>query len=496
MTGAVEVCGRGILQVAPEPDTESWGARADHPSPESFTLSRDRPGTHPVYYRADHGRLEWSDALVDFLPPSGAVPVPDPGDLLARIHGAVPAPDATVLPGVRRLTTGTMVRVDPTGVTVTRWRPQLPGTRRSLLRVLGDVLAALEGDYVIAYSGGISSAFTAVSSVKAGREPMLLHADLGLEHGVTALPEIHGLTARRVGVDPYGLLDHHPITGGELAPPMPEVEVPARLVAHLRATAGGRPVVSGGLLRALTSVQLPQVGVGRRGWRLLGCEPFHITGTLRDLAEARELIGRQRVFAPGLGGREIPDSRPVGTPPMPRPPGVSPLPGLTAAGEEAVGPSQIAMMALWKDHLDSLGPVHGSVVAELEENGGGGAVLPALDERVLAAVDALGASRLGRIRRGAFENNLPLSRALAADGVVGARREPPRHWLRLMAAGHLFREREKIIAELGRECAFADLGMVEPRRVADALRDGRELAENALPLLRLVWVDRWLRRRT
>lgn len=56
-------------------------------------------------------------------------------------------------------------------------------------------------------------------------------------------------------------------------------------------------------------------------------------------------------------------------------------------------------------------------------------------------------------------------------------------------------ERRAIAAELASDCALADLGLLDPRPLLRLLRDGQATADSALILLRLIWPDRWLRRR-
>ncbi|MET9513572.1 hypothetical protein [Streptomyces sp. NPDC002994] len=495
--GFAEATRDGIRCTDPSPWADPGGVRIERSSPHVFRLSRESPGSRPVYYRVGYGRIEWGDDLGAFLT-RGRQQAPDPGQLLALIHGTMPSPDATLLPGVQRLAVGTVVRVDSAGVTVTRQRPEPAEPRRGPAEAVGralDALKELKGDYAIAYSGGLASAFLAVSALAAGHRPVLLHADFGGAWGERspAVPApIPGLEIRHVRVDPAELFAHEPVGGHEPVPPLPDTHVPQRLMARLSESCG-LPVVSGGLLKDLASARLPEADPGYRGWRLLGCEPFHITDTLRGLAEARELLSRNVVFSPGLGGREVLDQQPVGKPAPPRPAGAAPLPGLTQAGEEALSSSRHGMLALWKDHLDFLDPVRGRVVAGLEERGAAGSLVPALDPRVIAAVAGLPPEKLGRIHRGAFRNHLPLERAVNKRRVYDICRAPSGHWLRLGAAAHLHRERGRIHGWLEQENALADLGVLDVGRVLAVLRDGRELAEHALPMLRLVWVCQWLR---
>jgi len=493
----VETTATGVRRTGPEPMAHHPGVRIEH-SASSFELVRDHPGTQPVYYRVGYGRLEWGTHLTDYL--GGVVaPGPDLGGLLALIQGAVPAPDSTPVPGGQRLSVGTAVRVDSAGVTVSWRRPALQRAVGGLSQLVAASLGSAGSEFAIAYSGGLASAFVAASAIRAGRRPVLLHADLGPTFHARSLATVPGLEILRNPVDPFELLDHHPITGDEPLPPLPDIEVPRRMLARLAADNSGVPIVSGGLLRTLTSVKLPDVQAGLRGWRLLGCQPFHISGTLRTLAEARELLGKGVVYSPDAQrdeARRVPDAQPVGAPPPPSPTGGATLPGLTATGRQALETAHRGSMALWQEHLESLGPALGRLTAGVEEHGDGGAVLPALDPAVLAAVAAIAPERLGRIRRGMFRTHLPLRRAVADHGIDGVDESSPGFWLRLAAAGYLHREREKIIAELERGCALADLGLIEPAVIARVLRDGRTLAELALPLLRMVWIDRWLRGRS
>lgn len=494
MLGVVEIDANGVRCTDPGIRVESYGVRVER-SASSFELSRVQPSARAVYYRVDCGRLEWGGDLAAFLPDSGR-PVPDAGMLLGLIRGHAAAPDTAAVPGVRRLAVGTTVRVNSVGVTVTRRRPILPERSGGVVEAVGQALGSVGKEYAIAYSGGLSSAFLAVSALTAGHRPVLLHADLGPAFQRLPVAAIPGLEVERVRVDLHELLDHDGITGDELIPPLPDTEVPRRMAARLAGDAG-LPLVSGGLLEDLVSARLPDVNAGARGWRLLGCEPFHIAGTLSTLAEARRLLGKGLVSSSGPGsGPDVPDAQPVGAPPPPSPIGGGDLPGLTEEGRRGFESAHRGAMAVWREHLDFLGPVLGRVVAGLEERGDGGVALPALDSRVLAAVAALPPSKLARIRRGAFCDHLPLHRALAAHGVTGVRRASSAFWLRLAAAAHLHREREKVVAQLERECALADLGLIEPEAIMNSLRDGRDLTDHALPLLRLVWVDRWLRGRS
>lgn len=502
--GIAELSDGFVRYKASEVDAEPSGVRIDQ-SVRSFELRRERPGDIPVYYRVDYGRLEWGADLGAF---SGALapPEPEPGALLAMIHGLSPPPDASPLQGVRRLSVGTAVRLDADGVTVAQRPPELTDRRLGLRESVGAVLASLPNNSAIAYSGGLSSAFVAVCAARAGKRPVLLHADFGQDlAGRIPVAEVPGLAIHRVSVDLSELLDHHRITGAELTPPLPDVDVPRQLMWRL-AGAGGGTVVSGALLKDLLSARLAEAKIGLRGWRLLGAEPFHVSGSLRTLREARKLLASGLVHLSGRhdhghdDARE-PDAQPLAGPPPPTPAGGDGIPGLTSAARDALQSTRRSYQAVWNQHLDELPSVLGRVEAGLVERGlavsgeNGSVAWPALDPGVLAAVAGLPPSKICGLRRGAFRNHLPLRQALAAHGVAGVADTSSGFRLRLAAATHLHRERDKVIAELSRECAFADRGLIDLPTVIGVLRDGPTLAEHALPLLRLVWLDRWLRGR-
>ncbi|MFJ1576661.1 hypothetical protein [Streptomyces sp. NPDC088182] len=481
---------------------------------DGFALSRDEPGGRAVYYRVGHGGLEWSHDPADFLTGRDR-PVPEPGTLLALVHGLAPPPDATPLPGVRRLALGTRVRVEAGGVTVSRRRPVLPSGTTDLTWAVAEVLRRLPEGYGIAYSGGLSSAFLAVAALSAGHRPPLLHADLGLPGRHHVPPPVGNLTVRHIPVDVFELLDHHSVPTGGLLPPLPDLEFPRRLTARLAGAAPGGPLVAGTLLEDLVSAKLPEADRGPRDWRLLTCEPFHLVGTLPSLTEAAGLLeqgvvrsaadgagngtGAGAGTGPGAGAGTVlgttQDAQPVDGPPPPPPLGRRDLPGMTPKGRVALQTVQQASLSVWKDHLDFLGTLLGRADAGMTERVPGdheGLVLPALDPGVLGAVATLPKDRLGRIAGGVFRNHQPLVRAVAGHRVRGLRRASSSFGLRLAAAAYLHRESDKIIAELERECALADLGLIDVAVVTGLLREGPGRADHALPLLRLLWIDRWL----
>ncbi|GCB49302.1 hypothetical protein SNL152K_6636 [Streptomyces sp. NL15-2K] len=490
MRDVVEFTGGRVSRSRPALAAEPLGASGVR-TDAAFELRRDLPGPAPLYYRVGYGRLEWSGDLADFQD-GEPLPPPDPGALLAMALGSAPAPDSTPLPGVHRLATGVTVRLDRDGVRVSRHRPETATTRRTPVRAAGEALDSLSGPYAISYSGGLSSAFVAVGAVRAGHRPPLVHADFGARFGGSALPRIPELRCERVPLDLLELLDHHRITGEEPFPPLPDTEVPRLLTERLGAHTG-LPVVSGGLLDPLMAARLPDASLGPRSWRLLACEPFHVSGTLRSLAEARELFDKGVVHDPDRVAADIPDSQPVSAPAPPSPTGADRVPGLTGKGREAFDAARRGSLAVWREHLEFLPSAIGRADAALTEYGDGGAHLPALDPRVLASVGALPPTRLGRIRGGTFQSHVPMRTAVAAHRVTGVRKSAPRYWLRLAAAEHLHRERSKVIAELEHGSALADMGLIDPTALIGILRDGRDLSAQALILLRMVWLDRWLR---
>ncbi|MGQ4361161.1 hypothetical protein [Streptomyces sp. SAS_272] len=493
MLGVVEMSGGVLRHTAPSVAPAVPGLRAELTG-ASFRLRRERAHSRPVYFRAGYGRLEFGDDLAAFLPP-GSKLEPEPGALLALMHGQAAPADHSPLPGVRRLTLDTEVRVDAGGVTVTQSPPELPAPRR-LEDAVRDALARNGDDYVIGYSGGVASAYLAVVAAGAGHRARVVHADLGLP-GQRPPAAVPLLDPRPVRVDPCALVDHHAVTGSELLPPLPEFVAPRRLHAALSGDTA-LPVVSGALLASLVSVKLPDVPRGPRSWRLLTCEPFHLSGTLGSLADAVELLDNRVVYTPGRrpGSPGGTDAQRVGAPPPPSPTGGSRLGWLTEEGRQAYETAHRGSMAVWQDRLEALQPVVGTLLGGLEERGADGASLPAADPEVLAAADSLPLRARGRIRRGALQNHLPLHRVVAAAGVDGLSRASHGHWLRMCAAAYLHRERRKIAAELSGGCALGDLGLIEPGAVLADLQDGAALSAKALPLLRLVWLDRWLKERS
>ena len=496
----IEVCDGGLRYRGPTPEDRPAEV-AVTASPTEFELTRLAPGTTPLYYRLDRGRLELGDDLRAFHR-NGTPPAPDHGALLAMIHGLPDAPGSTPLPGVQELMVANRLRVDRDGVCVLRRPQRLTPGLTSLQDALGQALAehADDDEVAIAYSGGLASSFVAVSARSAGLRPELFHADLdGRSH---PLPEIPDTNTYRVACDLRELLDPEQVTGRELAPPLPEVALRRRMLARLR-EASGTPMASGALLESLVSTTLPEAGAGRWGRRLLACEPFHRDGTLATLREARTVLAEKGT---GMRGRRAPGSAPpqsesqeLGASPPQAPSDGDGLPGLTEAGREALKSARLASGAVWRTHLDDLPPAIGRLEAARQEAGPAEAnrdvAIPALDPRVLDAIAALPARELGRLRGGRFVNQAPLRDALARAGVGQVREASSGFRVRLAAARYVHRERRAIAAELARDCALADLGLLDPAPVLRLLADGQATADRALTILRLSWLDRWLRRR-
>jgi hypothetical protein len=470
-------------------------------SPTAFELTRLTPGAPALYYRLGRGRVQLSDDLRD-LAPDGPMPPPDPGVLLARIHGLPDAPGSTPLPAVQELTLGNRLRVDGDGVRVLRRPPRLaPGTS-NLPHTLGRTIVQDADELAVAYSGGVASSFVAVCARAAGARPALFHADLGVPS--PPLPEIPDTRSERVRCDLFELLDPGQISGRELVAPLPEAALRRGMTARLRAAAG-MPLVSGALLENLVSTTLSDVGGGLRGRRLLACEPFHREGVLASLREARTVLAAKGA---GMRGRRVigaeppeSESQEVGAPPQ-APSEEGGLPGLTEAGREALKSARLATGAVWRTHLEDLPTAIGRAEAARPEAGltgaatrGSSVVIPALDPRVLAAVAALPTRALGRVRGGRFVNQAPLRDVLARAGVGEVREASSAFRLRLAAATYVHRERRAIAAQLAGDCALADLGLLDPAPVVRLLRDGQATADRALIVLRLAWLDRWLRRR-
>lgn len=481
-----------------KPDARHAGV-AVTASPTQFELTRLVPGTTPLYYRIGRGRLEVADDLRAFAV-NGARPAPDYGALLAMIHGLPEAPGSTPLPGVHELMVANRLRVDREGVAVLRRPQQLAARRANLQDAVVEVVAEVCGDETaIAYSGGLASSFAALSARAAGRRPELFHADLdGCSYALPELPDAH---IYRVACDLSAMLDPAQITGRELAPPLPEVNLRRRMMARL-SEASGMPLVSGALLESLVSTTLPEVGAGRFGLRLLGCEPFHRDGALATVRQARTVLAEKGA---GMRGRRVagaqaaePESQQLGAAPPPAADGDG-LPGLTEAGREALKSARLAAGAVWRTHLEDLPPAIGRLEAARQEAGpavpGGEVTIAALDARVLVAIAALRPHELGQLRGGRFVNQVPLRGALARAGVAEVREASSGFRMRLAAATYVHRERRAIAAELAGECALADLGLLDPAPLLRLLRDGQATADRALTILRLSWLDRWLRRR-
>lgn len=497
-----EVTSSGLRYVIPDNYPGISATRYER-TPSTLLLSQEEPSTQPMYFRMGHGRVEWGDDLAAFLAGNSQVRV-SPGTLLGLIHGIPLPPDTTHLPGVRRLALGTEVRMDHRGVTAVSQSVAAPVRRANLAEVITEVLTAGPTEYAIAYSGGMSSTFLAASARAAGHRPLLVHAELHLPSPDGFLPQIDGLTVERVPVDLVDAMSINHVTGNETMPPMPEAYARRHIAARL-GEASGRPMVSGGLLADLVSVKLPEINTGPWGWRLLGCEPFHVTGAVRNLRQARKLVRDGTVQAPGQAvapqGEDEPDSQPGDTSGAQSRLERGLLPGLTKFAQRALRSTRQGSLAMWREHLLGLDPVYARLVGAIEGSGisqahdAGEVTLPALATSVVAAAAALPARQVGRIRGGVFINHLPLRQVIDAHPITGIRASSLAFQLRFGAAAYLRRDRVELSAELSQKCALADMGLIEPKVIIALLNNGLELTNHALPLLRLVWLDRWLRGR-
>ncbi|GAB3921648.1 hypothetical protein GCM10029976_008990 [Kribbella albertanoniae] len=467
-------------------------------SPDGIELSRHSPGPQPVYYRLGRGRLEWSTELAG-LRRAGEASAVDYGALLALVHGLPEPPDFTGVPGVQRLTAGTAVRVDAAGVSVSSRPPVIPQSRQSLEAAVREVLNELPDGFTIAYSGGVASTFLAVCS--AAQQAKLVHAVLdGLPGTQPVPPNIPGRHTERVTIDLVTALAPHQVTGEEITPPLPEAALRRHVAAAIAAVSDG-PVVSGSVLESLLTANLPDLPLGLAGRRLLTCEPFHLSGQLPRLRDARDFlvalgegVERRQVAAVPDGGEA--ESQPVGIAPVRSGTDLygDGLPGLTEDGREALRSARLGASAVWRKHLEGLPAALGRADAEFASHDGEGSLqfLPALDDRVLGAIAAIPPRRLAGIKHGLVRNQLPLQKAIERHGVRGVHGQSAGFRARLAAAGYLHQVREKVAIDLARECPLADLGLLDPEPVIRLLDDGQLTADRALTILRLVWINQWL----
>lgn len=454
-----------------------------------FGVTRLAPAAPPVYYRFGGGRLRVSDDLGAMQVP-GRASEPDHGMLLAAVHGLPDAPGSTPLPGVQELTVGSRLRMDPGAMSVSS-EPLPAAPAQPLHHAVATALSggdAETGEVAIAYSGGLASSFLAVSARDTGRRVRLFHADLG---GGAQPPQIEGARLHRVDFDLFDLLDPGQITGRELTAPSPDLVFRQRLLAGLQAVAG-TPLASGALLEALVATRLPAVLGPRRVDRLLTCEPFHRGNVLTTVKQAREALAGNGHGTPS-GERPVKVAVPAGDTIG------DGVPGLTEAGRTALKTARLATAATWRTHLDELSPVVGRAEAGRREAGLAGPVpgvsASALDPQVLAAIAAIPADRLGRVHAGRFVNHAPLRDRVKRAGAGPVDEASSGFRVRHAAATYLYRRRLALAAELSGDCALADLGLIDPAPVVRLLRDGPATADRALPLLRFIWLDRWLRRR-
>ncbi|UUV29712.1 hypothetical protein NQK81_33840 [Amycolatopsis roodepoortensis] len=454
-----------------------------------FEIGRPEPTSREIFYRLGAGRIEFSEDVEAFRARSDADL--DHGRLLALVEGLPEPPDGSPLAGVYRLTVGSYLTLGVDGVSVRQRRSDVVPSRKPLHKAVTRYLGELGGDYGIAFSGGLSSTFLATCARAAGHAPVLFHAG-----GVPRppLPAPAGLRIEYVPCDLAEVLDQDMITGEELVPPTPELEMRRHLVDRLTSFAQ-RPLVLGSLLESLVTTTLSEVEVGRGGRRLLACEPFHTTGVLPDVTAALAALETRGANAAAARAAEAQPG--LAAPATGH--GGHGLPGLTEDGRELLKSAQLATGALWRAYLDHLPAPVGRAQARLWENGalavaGDRTIVPGLDAGVLASVAGYDPRRLGHIRDGLFVNQVPMREALAKD--TGRVRESSSAFaLRAAAARHLHRERKKVAIELSNGSVLADLGLLDIRPVLKILDDAVLTADRAPMLLRLTWLERWLRKR-
>jgi hypothetical protein len=465
---------------------------------QSWALSCRWPG-YAVFYRIDDGVLECSDELARLTRGDVRATMAD-ATLLSLIHGVPFPPDATHVPGVRRLVVGGTLRVDERGIVVTMAPPDPPAqltpqrpTR--LTDAITEWLAALGDNWALAFSGGLASTFLAVCASNARACPPLLHVPLASPLYQPELPGVHGRTAIVIGQDLVDHMAEHHISGTEALPPLPDVCFPSRVLRRA-GLEQDRVVVTGVGLESLVTTDLPHADLGLRSRRLRSCEPFHPAGRLRTIRHAQRAL-RQ---SPSLGLRTsaaehdpVPDGGSQSPGPIPHE-----LPGLTDRGRATLEYASLAARTMIAEHVVRIGPLYTRLEQTIRQLWLGDEVsvaatrYPALAPGVLAATAALTPSELGKIHSGLFVNHLPLRAELSRHGINRVRESPGSFWARLAAARYLLRERRTIATDLSRNSALAERGLIDPAALSAALADGAVLAEHALPILRAVWLDRWL----
>ncbi len=465
----------------------------------SWALTCRWPG-YAVFYRIDDGVLECSDELARLIRGDVRATMAD-ATLLSLIHGVPFPPDATHVPGVRRLVVGGTLRVDERGVVVTIAPPDPPAQlapRRptKLADAITEWLAALSDDWALAFSGGLASTFLAVCASNAGACPPLLHVPLASPLYQPELPDVDGRTAIVIGQDFVDQMAEHHITGTEAVPPLPDVCFPGWVLR--RAVSQQDCVVVAGVgLESLVTTDLPNANLGLRSRRLRSCEPFHHTGRLRTIRHARRALRRGLSLGSRTSVAEH-DPVPAGGG---QSPGLIPheLPGLTDRGRSTLESASLASHTMITEHRVRIGPLYARLeqtIRQLWLNDDVSAAAmryPSLAPGVLATAAALTPHEIAEIRGGLFVNHLPLRAELSRHGIGRVRESPGSFWARLAAARYLLRERRTITTELSRGSALAQRGLIDPAALSAALADGAVLAEHALPMLRAVWLDRWLR---
>jgi len=112
---------------------------------------------------------------------------------------------------------------------------------------------------------------------------------------------------------------------------------------------------------------------------------------------------------------------------------------------------------------------------------------------VAATAARLRPADLAGLAGGRFRNQLPLRLAVERSGVGAVGEAATEFRARLLAMICLHRARRCFADELHAGSALADRGLIDPAVTVAVLRHDTAWQTCALPLLRMIWIDRWLR---
>lgn len=478
----------GTLSYQGSPDRLGCTSRTVAATPDDFTVHQCSSSARPLYYRARAGGLAIADVPADLA--DGPVSLSDT-QLMGLVYGAALPPDATLWPGVRRLTVGDRIRVGTAGVTTSRL-PVTPPDQDE--RSLPEAIAAtLPSDPLIAFAGGLASTFLTLVAVRAGLRPTLVNIVAAGRPALPPLPRIDGAEPAVVALNPGELPDERQITGTEPQPPLPDVQFRRAVLRAVAEHGGHGPVVAGTLLQEAFQGRLADAELGLAGRRLLAAEPFHATGHLASLRRARTAVrtgsGDPR-SAPQAAAEHLGQADECATALV------------TDAGDEAARAARTAATLIWRDRrrqlptvthrLESLIASRRLAPAWYADRAVPEVVYPALSPAVLGMAEHTPPGALVAIRRGRIVNSLPLA---AFVGDLPVHRAGALARFRVAAAAYLAVAGPRIARDLARGSALVDRGLLSPVRLQAALQDGYQAAEVAVPLLRAVWLDRWLRER-